>query len=149
MTTGEILKKLTLTSGVVALLAGLAPSADAKGYLARKAINLPDLKVGLGEAGYGISQKSYEMETGKAYSLKIISTGRKECAFEAPEFFNFIWLRKVEAGGIEIKATHLYELEFEDEGEAEVYFVPIKPGKYGFACRGLEAKGMTGTFSVK
>ncbi|MCW9035083.1 MAG: hypothetical protein OQJ97_12750 [Rhodospirillales bacterium] len=142
-------KKLTLCLALLGLLGGMTAEAHAKGYLARKAIELPDLKVGLGEAGFGMSQKKYEMETGKAYSLKIISTGRQECAFEAPKFFTFIWLRKIEAGGIEIKATYLYELEFEDDGEAELYFVPIKPGTYKFACRGLEIKGMTGEFIVK
>ena len=50
---------------------------------------------------------------------------------------------------MEIKATHLYELEFEDEAEVELYFTPIRPGSYTLAASGLEAKGTVVTFNVK
>ena len=50
---------------------------------------------------------------------------------------------------MEIKAVSLTELEFEQEGEAEIYFVPIKPGKFEFYSEGLEEKGMEGVFIVK
>ncbi len=121
----------------------------AEGYLATRPTKLPELVLGTDDIGYGMSQTEYRMETGKAYSLEISSTGAKEYAFEAPEFFNFIWLRKIEAGDIEIKASHLYELEFENEGESEIFFVPIRPGEYEFRVRGLEEKGMVGRFIVK
>ncbi len=127
----------------------LALPVSSKGYLATRAEKLPELVLGTDNTGYEISQKEYKLETGKAYRLKIRSTGAKEYAFEAPEFFNFIWLRKVEAGGIEIKATNVYELEFENEGEAEIFFVPIRPGKYKFRARGLEKQGVFGHFIVE
>ena len=119
------------------------------GYLARQAERLPDLVLGTDEAGYQVSQKDYTLETGKSYRLKIISSGRKEYAVHAPEFFKFIWLRKVEAGGMEIKASALHELEFEEEGEAEIFFVPIKPGSYEISAAGLAKRGTTATFRVK
>ena len=72
--------------------------------------------LGLGDAGYGVSQKDYALVTGKAYRLKIKSTGEKECAWQAPEFSNFIWMRKVEVNKVEIKASHVYEIEMEREG---------------------------------
>ncbi len=138
----------TLLAALMACL--LMPAvAAAQGFLARKATALEDLVLGTDESGYGMSQTEYQMQTGTAYTLKIISTGRKEYAFEAPEFFNFVWLRKIEAGGVEIKVTHVYELEFEDEGELELYFLPIRPGTYTFRARGLEDKGMVGAFVVK
>jgi len=123
--------------------------AGAEGYLAQKPEKLPDLVLGLGETGYGISQKDFALTTGKAYRLKIKSTGQKECAWQAPEFANFIWLRKVEVNHVEIKASHVYEIEMEREGEAEIFFVPIRPGEYAWGCRGLESKGMAGRFIVK
>lgn len=123
--------------------------AWAEGYLAQKPERLPDLVLGLGEAGYGVSQKDYALATGKAYRLKIRSTGQKECAWQAPDFANFIWLRKVEVGHVEIKASHVYEIEMEREGEAEIFFVPIKPGDYAWGCRGLEGKGLAGKLIVK
>ena len=123
--------------------------AGAEGYLAQKPEKLPDMVLGLGETGYGISQKDFALTTGKAYRLKIKSTGQKECAWQAPEFANFIWLRKVEVNHVEIKASHVYEIEMEREGEAEIFFVPIRPGEYAWGCRGLESKGMAGRFIVK
>ena len=123
--------------------------ARAEGDLALKPEKLPDMVLGLGEAGFGISQKDFTLSTGKAYRLKIRSTGEKECAWQAPQFTNFIWLRKVEVNKVEIKASHVYEIEMEREGEAEIFFVPIRPGEYAWGCKGLESKGMAGRFIVK
>jgi hypothetical protein len=39
--------------------------------------------------------------------------------------------------------------EIEKEGEAELFFVAIRPGEYTWACRNLEEKGLTGKFSIK
>jgi hypothetical protein len=137
--------KLLFAIGLIA-----APGlALAEGYLAQRPEKLPDMVLGLGEAGYGVSQKDFALVTGKAYRLKIKSTGQKECAWQAPEFANFIWLRKVEVNKVEIKASHVYEIEMEREGEAEIFFVPIRPGEYAWGCKGLEGKGMAGKFIVK
>ena len=134
----------------VAVCAALcAGAARGEGDLSLKVTKLDELVLGTGEAGFGVSKKTYSLVTGKAYSLMIKSTGAKECAWEAPEFANTIWLRKVEAGDVEIKASHLTEIEFEREGQAEIFFVPIRPGNFPWRCRGLEGKGMTGTFVIK
>lgn len=122
---------------------------QAAGDLTRRTQMLPDLVLGSEASDYSMSQQEYRLETGKAYQLKLIASGRKEYAFQAPEFATSIFLRKVEAGGVEIKAVTLTELEFEDAGEAELFFVPIKPGRYRFYAKGLEAKGMQGLFIVE
>jgi uncharacterized cupredoxin-like copper-binding protein len=127
----------------------MAGPLHAAGDLTTRPEALPDLVLGSEQSDYAMSQTVYEMETGQAYSLRIISTGRKEYAIRAPEFFTSIYLRKVEAGDMEIKAMTLTELEFEQEGEAEIYFVPIKPGTFEFYSDGLENKGMVGQFRVK
>lgn len=128
----------------------LAPGlGQAEGYLATQPTELEELVLGTDDIGYGVSVKEYNLETGKAYSLLIKSTGAKEYAVVAPDFFDFIWLRKVEAGGLEIKANSIYEIEFEDEGEAELFFVPIRPGTYQLYARGLEDKGTSVTINVK
>ncbi len=124
-------------------------SLQAKGSLARKCKDLPELVFGVDAAGYAVSQKTYELETGVCYELAIKSTGRKEYAIRGAGFFRNMWFRKIEAGGMEIKATHFYELEFEDEGEAELYFVPIVSGTYQLYAAGLEHKGTVVTFKVK
>ena len=141
-----LIKKLAICLGILFVLAEVAL---AKGYLATRAIRLPDLVLGTDNTGFGLSQKEYRLETGKAYRLKIVSTGMHEYAMVAPEFFDFIWLRKVEAGGMEIKANSIYELEFENEAEAEIFFVPIKPGSYKMKAKGLEIRGVEVKFIVK
>jgi uncharacterized cupredoxin-like copper-binding protein len=141
----HLLTRLLLGIGLI----GAPALALAEGDLAQKTERLPDMVLGLGQAGYGVSQKDFALVTGKAYRLKIKSTGQKECAWQAPEFANVIWLRKVEVNKVEIKASHVYEIEMEREGEAEIFFVPIRPGEYAWGCKGLESKGMAGRFIVK
>jgi hypothetical protein len=143
-----ILKKLLLPVLLIASLIGF-DNIYAAGDLTRRGTALPDLVLGNEQSDYSMSQLEYQLETGQAYQLKIIASGQKEYAFQAPEFATSIFLRKVEAGGVEIKAITLTELEFEDAGEAEIFFVPIKPGKYRFYAKGLEGKGMLGYFVVK
>jgi hypothetical protein len=139
--------RLNLLLSIVLVTA--PPLARAEGDLALRPEKLPDMVLGLGEAGFGVSQKDFALVTGKAYRLKIKSTGAKECAWQAPDFVNFIWVRKIEVNKVEIKARHIYEIEMEREGEAEMFFVPIRPGEYAWGCRGLESKGMAGRFIVK
>ncbi|GAA0686216.1 hypothetical protein GCM10009104_10030 [Marinobacterium maritimum] len=140
----------TLTLALTLASAALSTTTvQAEGDLTTRPERLPDLVLGSEVTDYAMSQTRYEMETGKAYRLKVVSSGLKEYAMQSPEFFTSIFLRKVEAGGMEIKAITLTELEFEQEGEAEIFFVPIKPGEYEFYMEGLEHKGMEGVFSVR
>lgn len=146
------MKKLILNvlgCGVAALALLPASQADAKGSLATRCKELPKLVLGTDAAGYAVSQSSYDLETGKCYKLEIESSGRKEYVLRGADFYRNIWLRKVEAGGMEIKAHSLYELEFEEEGEAEIFFVPIMKGKYKLVSVGLEERGTIITFNVK
>ncbi|GAB4391378.1 MAG: hypothetical protein Tsb0032_02970 [Kiloniellaceae bacterium] len=133
-----------------AAAAALCPGdSRAEGYLATKPIELDDLILGTDTIGFNVSVKEYNLETGQAYSLLIKSSGYQEYAIVAPEFFDFIWLRKVEAGDMEIKANSIYELEFEGEAEAEIFFVPIRPGTYEMYAKGLKEKGTVVTINVK
>ncbi len=138
------------TLAVAACLAVAASgSADAEGWLAGKAENLPALELGLGDSGFEKKGGDYDIVTGKGYALKLTSTGKHECAWVAPEFFDNIHVRKVEVNKVEIKLAALKEIEMEEEGEAELYFVAIRPGSFAWACKGLEQKGFTGKFNVK
>jgi hypothetical protein len=136
---------------VVAAGTAFAGAALAKGDLAVKAEELEPLVLGSGESDYAMSVKEYRLETGKAYSWEIRSFGFKDYRVAAPEFFRNIWVRKIETEGLEINAPIIYELEFEEgeKGEAELFFVPIRPGSYEFKARGLEQRGMVGRIIVK
>ncbi|MGE4635987.1 MAG: hypothetical protein AAEI92_11585 [Arenicellales bacterium] len=141
------MRRLTTAALLLSVMAA-GEIAMAEGNLSRRPVALPTLELATGD-GFGISQTEYQIETGKAYKLEIKSTGIEECAFRADDFFRNIWLRKIEVGGLEIKTAQLNELEFEAEGEAEIFFVPIKPGRYPYGCRGLEDRGLSGMFIVR
>lgn len=144
----RIFKALLLPLLLIISLLGV-DQLHAAGDMTRRPIALADLVLGNDDSDYFMSQTEYQLETGQAYQLKIIASGQKEYAFQAPEFATSIYLRKVEAGGVEVKAMTLTELEFEEAGEAEIFFLPVKPGKYRFYAKGLEGKGMLGYFVVK
>ncbi len=121
---------------------------SAKGDLAIRAKKL-ELKLGSEKSDYDMSQKVFEMETGKAYRLEISSMGFKEYEIEAEDFFRNIWVRSIEVEGIELDVPVINEIELEREGEVEIKFVPIRPGNYEFEIEGLQSKGMVGKFIVK
>lgn len=140
------------TAFIVSLLGVLllgAGSACAEGYLAGKPEKLTELEIGLGESRFEKTGGDYSIVTGKGYSLKIKSTGKHECAIVAPQFFTNIFVRKVEVSKVEIKLAALHEIEMEEDGEVELFFVAIRPGEYTWACRNLEEKGLTGKFIIK
>ena len=133
---------------VLCAIVFMSSLALAKGDLAIRAKKL-ELKLGSEKSDYDMSQKVFEMETGKAYRLETSSMGFKEYEIEAEEFFRNIWIRNIEVAGIEIDTPVIEEIEFEREGEIEIKFVPIRPGKFDFEIEGLQNKGMVGQFIVK
>lgn len=143
------MRKTMLAGAILALGTCAAGPASAAGDLAVRGTELPELVLGTDEYGFGLSETSYELETGQLYQLTIRSTGKLEYAIVAPELFTNVWWRKVEAGGMEIKGHSFYEFEFEDEGECELFFVPIRTGEYQLYAKGLEHRGMAVTVTVR
>lgn len=105
------MRKLTLAFTTALLGAILPATASAEGFLAGRLEKLPDLVIGLGDGGYETSKDTYELTTGKGYRLWLKATGKKECAFVAPDFFQNVWFRKVEVNKVEIKASAFHEIE--------------------------------------
>ena len=133
---------------IIFLFIQLQSKADAKGDLSIRSKKLV-LNLGSDKSDYDMSQKIFNMETGKAYRLEITSMGFKEYELEAEDFFRNIWIRSIEIDGIELDAPVINEIEFEREGEIEIKFVPIRPGEYDFEIERLQSKGMVGKFIVK
>ncbi|MBE0505637.1 MAG: copper-binding protein [Marinospirillum sp.] len=146
-------RRSVLLLPILSLVILLSPSAQSAGDLTQRPDRLPVLTLGkLTETellDYFMAPTEYRLETGKSYRLKVQASGLKEYALQAPEFFSSIYIRKVEAGGVEIKGVGLSELEFEEEGEAEIFFVPIRSGEFSFYIKGHEKRGMTGVFIVE
>lgn len=137
-----------LALGLASLLA-VAPAFALD--LTKKRENLPDLVLGNEEGNdFAVENRDIELESGKAYRLRIVAKGRQEYKFYASEFFRYIWWNQIVIDHLEIHGGGPPDhLEFDDPGEIAIEFVAIKPGAYAWAARGLEAKGMTGTITVK
>ena len=133
---------------IIFLFIQLPSVSNAEGDLSIRSKKLV-LNLGSDKSDYDMSQKIFNMETGKAYRLEITSKGFKEYELEAEDFFRNIWIRSIEIDGIELDAPVINEIEFEREGEIEIKFVPIRPGEYDFEIERLQSKGMVGKFIVK
>ena len=133
---------------IIFLFIQLPGTSNAEGDLSIRSKKLV-LNLGSDKSDYDMSQKIFNMETGKAYRLEITSMGFKEYELEAEDFFRNIWIRSIEIDGIELDAPVINEIEFEREGEIEIKFVPIRPGEYDFEIERLQSKGMVGKFIVK
>lgn len=132
---------------VVFLFCWMVSSAQAAGNLAARAERLPPLML---DAAEGFSIKTYEIETGQFYRWRIVSDGREEYKLLAPELFRNAWIDQIVIEDKEVKPYGgIYALEFDDEGEIDVFFLVIRPGRYSFYVENLRTQGFEGVFVVK
>ena len=132
---------------VVSLAAGTLP-IYAEGNYASQLTELETLVMSGRDLTFSINE--YTIETGKYYKWRIESDGLEEFRVNAPELWRASWINQVVINDIEVKPLGaIYGVEFDDEGAAEVYFVPLMPGNYEFSAPGFEERGMTGTFVVR
>lgn len=112
---------------------------------------LEPLQLGVDGDSSKMSPTEYTLKSGQGYRWKIKASDLTEYALVMPEFVRNIWVRKIEVGEpeVEIKAVTFDELEFEDGGEVELFFVAVRPGTYKFGPRGLMERGMVGTITVE
>jgi hypothetical protein len=118
-----------LTLIAVAGLFGLAALPTMAANLLTKATDLPALELSAGKA---FPKEPIELEGGKYYRWTIKSDGTSESAVAAPEFFRFIWINEVVINDIEVRPLGLDSIEFDDEGEATLSFIPICAGTYEY-----------------
>jgi uncharacterized cupredoxin-like copper-binding protein len=112
-------------------------------------VRLEPLLLGVDNDNTKMAPMEYRLKVGQGYRWKIKASDLTEYAFVAPAFIRNIWIRKVEVGEVEIKAVTLDELEFENGGEAELFFVAIRPGTYDFGSRGLMDRRVVGKIIVE
>ena len=124
----------------------LAAPLWAEGNLAAAPETLQPLV--LDGAGLSMAPIEYALETGKYYRWEISSDGLEEFALMAPELWRNSWINQVVIDDLEVKPMGLYSVEFDDEGTIEIWFVPIRPGRYDFWIDGYETRGMVGYFEV-
>ena len=96
-----------------------------------------------------LSNTEYSLETGKYYKLSIENDGYEEFMFQSHDLFRNSWISQIIVNEIEMHSAYPYGIEFDDEGVADIWFVPIRPGRYQFGVKGFEDKGMSGFFNVE
>ena len=138
-----LVKPRLVFAAIVCLAAG---ALSAAGDPTRRATRLEPLQL---DATKGFSTDCYRIESGVYYRWRIQSDGLEEYKLLAPAFFREIWVDQVVIEDKEVKPFGLHALEFDREGEIDVWFVPIRPGRYEFYVEGLESQGFSGTFLVK
>ncbi len=118
----------------------------AEGNLAAAPETLEPLILNGGD--WSMAPLEYTLETGKYYQWAITSDGQEEFAVMAPELWRNAWINQVVINDLEVKPMGLYSVEFDDEGTINIWFVPIRPGRYDFWVDGFEDRGMRGHFMV-
>lgn len=115
------------------------------GLLTGGATELEPITLGSGQA---LAAQPYKLESGKYYKLKIVSDGTAELAIEGPSFFRNIWIDEIVINDIEIRPLGIESLEFDDEGEAVISFVTIRPGSFELKIPGTSGESQRAIFNV-
>jgi hypothetical protein len=137
--------RASLLAAALPLLVPLAPAWAQSGLVGR-ATRLPPIEL---SAGKPLAEAPYEIETGKYYRLPIRADGSQELQLVGPEFFRNVWINEVVINKIEVRPLGLDSIEFDDEGEATITFVPIRPGRFELRVPGTTAESQRVVFVVK
>ncbi len=139
--------KSMISAAFVGLLTiGLSAPVQAQSGLLVKAIELPPITL---SAGKPLAEKPYELESGKHYKIKIQADGSQELAIEGPEFFRNVWVNEIVINDIEVRPLGVDSLEFDDEGEATLTFITIRPGRFELRIPGARGDSQRAKFIVK
>ncbi len=112
----------------------------------RRADRLEPLSLSASE---GFSITRYEIDAGRYYRWRIQSDGLEEYKLLAPELFRESWIDQVVIEDKEVKPYGLHAVEFDDEGEIDIWFIPQRAGEYPFFVEGLDTQGFRGVVVVK
>lgn len=100
-------------------------------------------------SGKPLVSKPYELEAGKYYRLKIVADGTAELAISGADFFRNVWINEIVVNEIEIRPLGVESLEFDNEGEAEISFVTIRPGTFTLRIPNTTSEAQQAQFIVK
>ncbi|UOM35456.1 hypothetical protein [Acuticoccus sp. I52.16.1] len=136
--------RLTAALGLAAALAA-GPAFGQAGLLTGGAEELPPIKL---SSGQPLAEKPYELKAGKFYELTIEADGSAELAISGAEFFRNVWINEIVINDIEIRPLGIDSFEFDDEGELEMDFIPIRPGRFVLRIPGTTGESQQAIFNV-
>lgn len=132
--------------GATAITALAAGGAQAAGNLASVPTQL-ELKADT--VNLTFSQDKFELETGKYYKLTVSSDGADEIDLMAPDLWENSWISQLEINDVDVFVSAPFHIGFGSEGEAAIFFVPLRPGNYQFYADGFQERGLNATFAVR
>lgn len=143
-----MIQKFSLSFALFGLLFafGAWNPANAQSGLLVKAIELPPITL---SAGKPLAEKPYVLESGKHYKIKIQADGSQELAIEGPSFFRNVWVNEIVINDIEVRPLGVDSLEFDDEGEATLTFITIRPGRFELKIPQSRGESQRAQFIVK
>jgi hypothetical protein len=139
------MKKLMFILVGLLITSELAIAKNLKGLLHSRT-TLEPIMIGAGQA---LAEKPYNLEAGKYYKLVLKSDGSREVPIVGAEFFRNIWVNQVSINDVEVRPLGLDGFEFDDEGELELTFVPIKPGTFTLGLPSAKSDRERAIFIVK
>ena len=133
---------------VVAVMLPFGAAAENRGFagLLSGVTNLEPITLASGKP---LAEKPYELESGKYYRLKIVADGSAELGVSGAEFFRNVWVNEVVINDVEVRPLGLDSIEFDDEGEATISFVTIRPGTFVLRIPGTTGDSQKAAFNVK
>ena len=139
------MKKFALLISMFLLLGEMAFAKKLTGLLHSKTTLAP-ITISSGKA---LASKPYKLEAGKYYKIVLKSDGSREAPIVGAAFFRNIWVNQISINDIEIRPLGVDSFEFDDEGEIELTFVPIKPGTYTLGYSFARSDRERATFIVE
>ena len=101
---------------------------------------------------YSFTPTNLRFRAGVPHKLEIVNNGKGKHYFTAAEFFKAIATRKVQSNADgEIKAPYFFALEVFPGRSLDLYFIPVKKGRYRLLCtiEGHADRGMTGNIVIE
>jgi hypothetical protein len=142
---GRKMKKIAMFLIMLFVTAEFAVAKNLKGLLHSKTTLAP-ITIGAGQA---LAEKPYKLEAGKYYKIVLKSDGSREVPIVGAAFFRNIWVNQVSINDIEVRPLGIDSFEFDDEGEIELTFIPIKPGTYTLGLPSAKSDRERATFIVE
>ena len=141
-----MIRMLCATALVAGLAAGWSGDVQAQAGLLSGRTDLEPITLASGQP---MTKAPYELQSGKYYRIAIKSDGSAELAVAGPEFFRNMWVNEVVINDIEVRPLGVDSIEFDDEGEATISFVPIRPGTFVLKVPGTSSDAQQAVFNVK
>ena len=108
-----------------------------------------ELKLAANTIKLTFSQEKFELETGKYYKLVITSDGIEEIDIHAPLLWENSYINQLEINDIDVFVKGDFHIGFDADGEAIIFFVPLRPGNYDLYAEGFQNRGLKTTFVVR